>query len=170
MGRNLGEWGAVGLWVGAEGRDVARRSAHSEVADAAPRRRRCSGAAARRRGRPAHAGGSRLLWLQPAAAIIGKKRREAGLTLESHLGGGHAVTHARSRPTSMDSTSRRRGRIGPGSRAEHHHAQQYYHKRCEAQLATRPQLQLYKQDLLINGCAVNFILIQKRTCRIYRIL
>ena len=26
----------------------------------------------------------------------------------------------------------------------------------------------YKQDL--NGCAVNFILIQKRTCRIYRIL
>ena len=30
------------------------------------------------------------------------------------------------------------------------------------------QLPGYKQDL--NGCAVNFILIQKRTCRIYRIL
>ena len=62
--------GAVGLRVGAEGRHMARRSAHSEAADAARRRRRCSGAAARRRGRPAHARGSRRQWLQPA----GKKR------------------------------------------------------------------------------------------------
>ena len=39
---------------------------------------------------------------------------------------------------------------------------------AEAQWEAEAERRSYKQDL--NGCAVNFIRIQKRTCRIYRIL
>ena len=42
------------------------------------------------------------------------------------------------------------------------------HARHAQLVGARPWQRSYKQDL--NGCAVNFILIQKRTCRIYRIL